>query len=53
MAMHADPKTVALTLALLAAAETLRRLNGGHIRGIETVPFRAVEVAKGPRGAQP
>jgi hypothetical protein len=51
--MHADPKTVALALSLVAAFEMLRRLNGGHIRGMETVPLRAVEVAKGPRGAQP
>jgi hypothetical protein len=52
--MHADPKTlVVAALALVAVFETLRRLNGGHVKGMETVPSRAVEIAKGPDGLQP
>jgi hypothetical protein len=52
--MQVDPKTLVLAaLAFVAVFETLRRLNEGHVKGIEKVPLRPVEVAQGPGGLQP
>jgi hypothetical protein len=52
--MHADPRSLVLAaVALVAVFETLRRLNHGHVKGMETIPFRAVEIAEGPDRLQP
>jgi hypothetical protein len=47
--MHADPKTLVLAAVVLVAVfEALRRLNDGHVRGMESIPIHVVEVADGP-----
>jgi hypothetical protein len=51
--MHADPKTILLVAAAVVVFEALRRLNGGRVRGIGALPYRAAYAAKGPHGVEP
>lgn len=53
--MHLDLKTIVLLAGTTGAVfETLRRLNGGHVKGMASVPIRPVIAAKGPpHGIQP
>lgn len=44
--MHAEPKTILLVAVLVVGFEALRRLNGGHVRGVGALPYRA---ARTPR----
>lgn len=50
--MHTHPRALVLAaVALVAGLEALRRLNDGPVKGMETVPFRAVEIAQGRMGS--